>query len=135
VQHEIVDLDRKGLRQFAFTIAITVCLLFGLALPWLFERGYPRWPWIFGAIFAAWGIVAPQTLRYVYRGWMWFGLQLSKVTTPIVLGAVFFLAVLPIGFARRSFAGDAMARTFDRDAASYRVRSEARAKQNLERPY
>lgn len=131
----IPDLDRKGLREFAFTIGGIVAVLFGAFLPWLFERGFPLWPWIFGVLFAAWGLAAPMTLQPVYRGWMKFGLLLSKITTPIILGAVFFLTVLPIGILRRTFGSDPMARQFDGSAASYRVPSKASPRENLEKPY
>jgi hypothetical protein len=132
---KIPDLDRKGLRQFALTIGGVVAVLFGVVLPWLFARGFPLWPWIFGAVFAAWGLAAPMTLQPVYRGWMKFGLLLSKVTTPIILGAVFFIAVLPTGLIRRTFGRDPMARKFDSSAQSYRVPSTAYPKENLEKPY
>ena len=96
--HDIPDIDRKGLREFAFILGGAVAAIFGLLLPWLFERSYPLWPWIFLGVFAVWGLLAPDTLRPVYRVWMRFGLLLNKVTTPLVLGVVFFLLILPVGF-------------------------------------
>ena len=41
----IPELDRAGLRQFGLLMGGFVALVFGLLLPWLFERTLPLWPW------------------------------------------------------------------------------------------
>lgn len=51
-------------------------------------------------------LVLPGRLGPVYRGWMAFGLALSKITTPILMGAMFFIVVTPIGLVRRLFGGN-----------------------------
>ena len=60
--------------------------LFGLFFPWLLDRPMPSWPvsffswpWIVFTVLGIWGLVAPMSLRPVYRIWMRFGLLLSKV--------------------------------------------------------
>ena len=52
---------------------------------------YPAGP----TAIALWALLIPDTLNLVYREWMRFGLLLSKVTTPIIMGAVFFLIITP----------------------------------------
>jgi hypothetical protein len=49
------------------------------------------------------GLVAPGSLGPVYRGWMRFGLALSRFTTPIFLGIMYFLVFLPFGLVMRRF--------------------------------
>jgi hypothetical protein len=132
--HEIKELDRKGLREFALTTAGIVAVLFGLFFPWILERPIPRWPWVITVVLGVWGLVAPQTLRLVYRGWMMLGLLISKVTTPIIMGVVFFLVVTPMGLVRRITGKDAMARSFDK-STSYRVPSRKAPVRNLEKPF
>ena len=88
--HEIPELDRKGLRDFGLVTGAIFVALFGLFFPWLLELNIPTWPWVLGSILAVWGLAAPATLRPLYRAWMKLGLMLSKITTPIVLGIVFF---------------------------------------------
>jgi O-antigen/teichoic acid export membrane protein len=134
-QAEIPELDRRGLRQFAFTTAAAVAFLFGVALPWLFERPRPTWPWAAAAVLAVWGALAPSTLRTVYRGWMWLGVNLSKATTPVVLGVLFFLVILPIGITRRRIWGDGLSRELDRAASTYRLPTKKAARDDLARPY
>ena len=133
-KHIIPELDAKGLREFAFVTSAIVAVLFGLFFPWVFEAQWPKWPWIFAAVLSAWGIIAPTTLRFVYRGWMRFGLLLSKITTPLIMGIVFYLVITPIGLVRRLTADDAMKRDFD-DRESYRIESEKPPPEKLERPF
>ena len=38
--------------------------------------------------------------------WLKFGLLLGKIVSPIIMGAVFFLVVTPIGFIMRLFKKD-----------------------------
>jgi len=74
---QIPELDRKGLRTFGLVTGFIVAGLFGLFFPWVFERPHATWPWIFLAIIGVWALVAPMSLRPVYRLWMRFGLLLS----------------------------------------------------------
>jgi hypothetical protein len=132
---KIPEIDRKGLRQFGLLTGTIVAVLFGLLLPWLLGRQLPLWPWVAAGALLAWALTAPGTLRPVYRIWMRFGLVMSRITTPLLLGAVFLLTVLPTALILRLRGKDPMARTFDADARSYRVPSEPRAKETLERPF
>ena len=132
--HHIPELDRKGLREFALVTSGVIVGLFGLLLPWLFNLGWPTWPWILAAILVTLGFVAPMALRPVYKLWMQFGLILSKITTPIIMGLVFFLVITPTGLIRKLLAKDPMARNFH-DGESYRVPREKIPAENMERPF
>ena len=133
--HAIEQIDRKGLREFGLMTGAIVAVLFGLFFPWMLERAVPLWPWMIGAVLGVWGVAAPDTLRPLYNGWMKLGLLLSKITTPIILGVVFFVVMLPIALIMRVFGHDPMARKFDTHAQSYRVSSRKLQKENVERPY
>ena len=132
---KIPELDRKGLREFALVTGGIVAVLFGLAFPWIFDLQFRLWPWTVAGVLIVWGLVAPATLRPVYRGWMHFGLLLSRITTPIILGLVFLIAVLPTAIILKMCGKDPMARNFDADALSYRVKTEPPSADNLEKPY
>jgi hypothetical protein len=133
-EHVIPDLDRKGLREFGLVTGGIVAGLFGLFFPWLLERSWPLWPWIVFGVLGTWGLVAPMSLRPVYRAWMRFGLMLSKVMTPLIMGIVFFLVITPVAIVLKLFGKDPMARKFD-DSDSYRVPTEKAPPENLEKPY
>ena len=93
------------------------------------------WPWIVLAILGGLGLIAPMSLRLVHRYWMRFALLISKVTTPIILGIVFFLVVMPVGLIIRIFSRDPLARQFDADAETYRIVSDRPSADTLEKPY
>ena len=133
--HAIPELDRKGLREFALVTGGIIAGLFGLFFPWLLSLPYPYWPWIIATVLSAWGLAAPMTLRPVYRAWMRFALLLSRVTTPLVLGIVYFLVLTPAALIMRLMGKDPMARRFDENAKSYRIRSEKSPKEHMERPF
>ena len=131
---EIPDLDRKGLRQFGLVTGGIVVALFGLFFPWVLERAWPIWPWIFFGVLAVWGITFPMTLRPIYRVWMHFGILMSRITTPLLMGLVFFLAITPLGVIRRLIGRDPLNRDFS-NADSYRVPSKKAPIENLKRPF
>lgn len=133
-EHEIPELDRKGLREFGLVTGGIVAGLFGLFFPWLLERSIPLWPWIVFGVLGVWGLIAPLSLRPVYRGWMRFGLMLSKVTTPLIMGIVFFVVITPVALILKIVGNDPMARKFD-DSESYRVPTKKAPTENLEKPY
>ena len=132
--HAIPELDAPGLKRFGLTTGGIVAVLFGILFPWILARAIPLWPWILAAILIGWGLTAPASLRPVYRGWMALGLLLNKVTTPIVMGAVFFVAITPMGALRRLL-GHKL--PMDRDTAlkSYRRESKKARPEDLERPF
>ena len=129
------ELTVGELRNFGLTTGTVVAVLFGLLLPWIWDLGYPRWPWIFFGFLGVWALVAPATLRVVYRVWMRIGLAISKVTTPIILGIVFYLVVMPVGLLMRTIGGDPMHRRFDSSAETYRIDKQDRSAGKLENPY
>ncbi len=133
--HEIPELDRKGLRDFGLVTGGIIAALFGLFFPWLLEIQIPIWPWVVGGVLAIWALVAPTTLKPVYRGWMKLGLMLSRITTPLILGIVFFLVIMPMGLVMRIFGRDPMTRQFDDSAKTYRVVSHKAPAKNMERPF
>jgi hypothetical protein len=131
----IPQLDRKGLRDFGITTGALIAALFGLLFPWLLNLDFPIWPWILFGLLTALGLIIPQALRPVYEGWMRFGLLMSRITTPLVLGIVFFGIVLPMGLIMRLGRRDPMARKFDGSLLSYRVTSDKPSRDNMERPF
>ncbi len=133
--HRIPELDHKGLRNFGLSTGAIIAALFGLLLPWLLNGSFPIWPWILFGMLAASGLIIPRALGPVYKGWMRFGLLMSRIMTPIVLGIVFFGMVVPMGLIMRLGRRDPMARNFDGSLRSYRVTSEKPSRDNMERPF
>lgn len=65
------------------------------------------------------GLAAPKVLKYPNKIWMKFGEVLHKVTTPIILGLMFFGVFLPMGFLFRTFRILAIQKKFDPQTQTY----------------
>lgn len=135
MMHEIPELDSRGLRNFALTTASAIVVLFAIVFPWVFNLEWPLWPWILSLILLVWGMLAPQSLKPVYKTWMRFGLFMSQITTPIILGLLFFLVLTPIALLMRLFKSDTIKNKLNENRETYRVNSTCRNKKDLEKPF
>jgi hypothetical protein len=87
-------------RKFAFTVGAAFFVL--AALTWWRDRELPML--VFGSLAAVLlvaGALIPGRLGPVYRAWMGLAHAISKVTTPIFMGIVYFVVLTPIGLAMR----------------------------------
>jgi Saxitoxin biosynthesis operon protein SxtJ len=80
-----------------------------------------------GSALAILGLFFPKALVLPNRWWMALAKWLSLITTPIILGIIFFLVVMPIGVIKRLFGWDPLRRRAP-SAASYWVPYNARQK-------
>jgi hypothetical protein len=69
-------------------------------------------------------LARPLLLRPLNRTWMKFGALMHAVVNPIVLGAMFFVVLAPIGIVMRLFGRDALRRRLDPQAPSYWVKRD-----------
>ncbi len=125
----------KELRHFGLLTGALFVVLFGLLFPWLADRSFPVWPWIIAVGLGVPAIVAPKILAPVYRIWISIGDVLGWINTRIILGILFFLVFLPVGFIMRLAGKDAMRRKYDSSIESYRVISPETNKKHFERPF
>jgi hypothetical protein len=98
---------REG-RSFALTVGIAFLALAALLLWRGRERTAAVLAAIGGALLLA-GMLAPARLGPVYRAWMGLALLLSKITTPIFMGVVYFVVLTPTALLRRAIGGNPMA--------------------------
>ena len=131
----IPQLDKIGLRKFGLTFGLIIVAIFGVLLPLLPGLGFRLWPWVTGGIFLIWALAAPASLGPFYRLWMRLGLVLNAIMSGLVLGIVFFLAVLPTGLVLKLRGKDPMQRKPDAQARSYRVISDRSATKDMENPF
>jgi hypothetical protein len=69
--------------------------------------------------FLAVSSVAAHLLAPLNRAWTRLGLLLGRIVTPIVLGLMFFMSIVPIGLILRARGKDLLRLKFDRTAKSY----------------
>jgi len=124
------------LRKFGLVVGVVLAVMFGVVLPWIFNRALPLWPYVAGGILVIVALVAPRALAWPHRLWMLMGHGLGWFNSRVILSALFFLLIFPIGLVMRLFGRSAMLRRRDAQAATYRIAS-ARAPdpKSMERPF
>ena len=107
-------------RKFAFPVGAAFLVLAAFA----YWRHPPAVTWTvlssLGGLLLVAGVAVPAQLGPVYRGWMGFAKLLSKVTTPIFMGIVYYLVVTPIALGMRLFGRQPM-RHKEQDGGYWRV--------------
>ena len=96
--------EKQG-RKFALTLAIAFAVLAGFS----YWRGRQLPPLILGALAVvalAGAIFIPSRLEPVEKGWMRLAHAISKITTPMFMGIVYFVILTPIGLLRRLAGGN-----------------------------
>lgn len=108
------------LRSFGRSLAGLIVIFFGLVFPYLLNFSWPVWPWLIALPLWLVAEVAPGKLNKVQFFWLRLGELMGQVTTPIVLGLVFFLLLTPIGWLKRTLGASKIDRKQDPLAESYR---------------
>jgi len=109
-------------RKFGFTVGLALAVLTAIGL-W---RGHQVAPIILGTISGALllaGVAIPTKLQPIEKGWMQFAHLLSKVTTPIFMGVVYFVVLTPVGVVRRAFGGNALTHRVNESGGTWMDRS------------
>jgi hypothetical protein len=104
-------------RNFGIIFAAVFCVI---ALGPLVHGGLIRsWALVISVCFLACAFLIPRWLRPLNLLWFRFGLLLHHVVNPIVMGALYFGAVVPMGMLLHAVGKDLLRLKFDRAAATY----------------
>ncbi len=133
--HVIPELDEKGLRQFGLMAGGFVIGIFGLLFPWLADAKLPLWPFIVGALFIAWALIAPSTIKPLYKVWMKVAMFIGSIINRVVLSIAFFGVLLPMGLFMRLTGKKPIQDNIDKDAETYRVISVLDKREKMEKPF
>lgn len=125
---------RKQLRQFGLLLGVLIPLFFCVLLPALHSHSAPLWPVGIGVILILLGVVAPQQLSLVYRGWMALGNVLGFINSHLILGVVFVFVLQPIALIMRCLGHDPLRKRWDASSDSYREVVQGR-RTNLKQPF
>ena len=108
----------------SFGVVFTVVFLI-IGLWPLLSGATPRlWALAVAAGFLAAALIRPSVLAPLNRLWTKFGLLLHKITNPIIMGLVFFLAVTPTALIMMALGKDPLRRKIDKNATSYWIRRD-----------
>ena len=128
------QVSNKELRQFGFLVG-GVFAVIGL-WPLLFRGESPRlWAIVLGGLLIGLGVVIPQSLKQVRRGWMQVGHVLGAINTKIILGVVYYGLITPMGLVMRLMGKDSMHRALVKEATSYRVVRAPRPRQHMKNQF
>ena len=125
--HEVKMGSERG---FGIVFAVVFALIAAwpaVSLGWRprFDPALLRW-WslAIAACFLVLALIYPPVLRPLNQLWFKFGMLLSRVTTPIVMGLLFVVAVVPTALVMRLRGHDLMRLKLDRKAKSYWIMRE-----------
>lgn len=117
------DLNRKNdvkmgsERGFGLVFAVVFAII-GL-LPLVHGEAIRLWALGVAAAFLAVSLIVPRALKPLNLLWFKFGLLLYKITNPIIMGGMYYIALVPIGLLMKVFSKDPLNRRFDAAAKTY----------------
>ena len=80
-----------------FGIVFAIVFLIIALFPLLGDGGVRLWSVGVAAVFGGLAFLAPKVLTPLNRLWFKFGMLLSRIVSPIVMGILFFVTVTPTG--------------------------------------
>ena len=105
---------RRELREFGLVVGAAFLLLAGV-LGWRGRLATAGALGAVGAVLLGAGAVNPARLGPARRAWMALARAMSRVTTPVLMGVVYFAILTPTGLALRLLGRRPLARRRDAD--------------------
>jgi hypothetical protein len=88
-------------------------------LPLLGGHSIRLWALTIAAIFLGLAFLKPSVLAVPNRLWFRFGLLLNRIMSPLVMGLIFVVTVIPTGMIMRARGKDLLRKKMDPDAETY----------------
>lgn len=119
----VAEAERQGSdRSFGYVFAVVFALI-GL-FPLIRLEAPRAWSLAIAAVFALFAALFPHLLHPLNRAWLAFGRLLHKIVSPVVMGAIFFLAVTPTALIMRWRRRELLSLRFRPDQPSYWIERE-----------
>jgi hypothetical protein len=109
-------------KSFGIVFSIVFAII-GL-LPLLGDGGVRLWALGISVIFLGLAFMKPSVLTVPNRLWFRFGLLLNKIVSPVVMGLIFVLTVIPTGLVLRARGKDPLRKKMDPEAQTYWITPE-----------
>lgn len=104
-------------RSFGITFAVVFTVI--ALIPVVHGGAIRFWSLGVGAAFLAVRFIAPDLLRPLNKLWFNFGQLLHKIVSPVILGAMYFLAFTPMALIIRLLGKKLLNLRYDSEAISY----------------
>ncbi len=114
----------EGSSDRSFGLVFTAVFLIVGVWPAFFGNDARLWSFAVAAAFLVLSLARPALLAPLNRLWMKFGLLLSRIVNPLVIGMLFYTTVTPIGLIMRALGKDLLRLRFEPEAESYWIERE-----------
>ena len=121
-------------RRFGLTVGVAFAVLGGVA----WWRGHPRLAAVLsglGGVLILAGLVVPHLMGPVQRAWMGLAHAISRVTTPVFMGLVYFVVFAPVGLLMRALGRNPLGAPAGSDGSYWVTRSAAGEGGGMERQF
>lgn len=116
------DVKMGSNRSFGIVFAVVFAII-GLAPLW--GGGPVRiWAVSIAATFLAVALIYPAALASLNRLWFRFGMLLNRITTPLIMGLLFYVTVTPTALIMRALGKDPLRLKLDPSAKTYWIARE-----------
>lgn len=116
-------------------MAVAIPLIFGLLIPWLWDLGYPLWPWYVAGFFLVTGQFVPALLYWPHKAWFRLAEALGWFNSRVILGIVYFVMFTPIALLLKLLGKSPLDKKGVLHENSYRIITSARDDSHFERPF
>jgi hypothetical protein len=116
--------ENKGSSDRTFGVIFSIVFALIAFYPLLAGGAIRLWSLVVAGIFLLLAVVFTSVLSPANRLWMKFGELLHSIVSPIALGIVFYVAVMPTGLIMRLLGKDPLRLRFDPAAQSYWIRRD-----------
>ena len=107
--------DIKISSNRSFGIVFFIVFLLIALYPLSYSGEIRVWSVIISLIFLVLGLLNSKILTPLNKLWFKFGIFLSKIISPLIMGIIFFLVVTPIGLIMRIFGKDLLNLKFNKN--------------------
>ena len=107
------NIEISSNRSFGITFFIVFLLI--TIYPLIKNEELRIWSLIIAIIFLILGLLNSKILTPLNKLWFKFGLFLSKIVSPMIMGVIFFLVVTPIAFIIRIIGKDLLNLKFNKN--------------------
>lgn len=124
--HEDLNRTQEVAQSTERAFGLTFCAVFVLIglYPLLYGRMPRLWALALALLFLSLALLAPAVLRPANVLWLKFGELLRRITSPLILGLMFYGLITPIGLLMRLTGKDPLRLRPDPSSNSYWIRRE-----------
>lgn len=108
----------------SFGLVFAAVFLIVAIYPLINGQSVRLWAIVIAGSFLTLAFLFPKALEPANRLWMKFGELLHKIVSPVALGIVFYLTVLPTGLLLKLFGKDPLRLRFDSSVDSYWIKRD-----------